>query len=324
MLDLALADLDAAAALIRARGVPETPQYAWPLLAERTGCEVVLKHENHTPTGAFKVRGGVTYLDHLAKSGGCKGIATATRGNHGQSIPYAAAAHGIPVEVWVPHGNSVEKNAAMRAWGAELVVHGRDFEEARAACAASAEDRGLHLIPPFHRELVRGVATYAVELLRNSGPLDAIYVPVGMGSGAVGCGLARDLLGAPTEVVGVVSAHADAYARSFERGEIVTTETAVTLADGMACRAPWAEPLDILRKGLARMVRVTDDEVAEAMRTLYADTHNLAEGAGAAPFAALMQERERLAGKRAAAILCGGNVDSAVFAEVLAGRTPKP
>lgn len=322
-MDVTLSQLEAAADLIRARGVPATPQYAWPLLAERAGCEVWIKHENHTPTGAFKVRGGITYLEKLSESGTPPGIVTATRGNHGQSIPFAARRHGVPVEVWIPEGNSTEKNAAMRAWGAELVVHGTDFEAARAACAASAEERGLHLIPPFHRDLVLGVATYALELLRAAPTLDVIYVPVGMGSGACGCILARDLLGAPTEVVGVVSAHADAYARSFETGAIVTTETAATFADGMACRAPWAEPLEMLRRGASRIVRVTDDEVAEAMRVLYADTHNVAEGAGAAAFAALMQERGRLAGRRAAAILCGGNVDASVFRTVLGGATPQ-
>ena len=318
-----LPEIEAAHALVLAR-MPPTPQYAWPLLAERAGAEVWVKHENHTPTGAFKVRGGIVHLDDLARSGGCPGIATATRGNHGQSIPYAAAPHGIPVEVWVPEGNSVEKNAAMRAWGAELVVHGRDFEEARRACAASAAQRGLHLIPPFHPLLVRGVATCALELFRAAGGLDAVYVPVGMGSGACGVIAARDALGLRTEVIGVVSAHADAYAQSFEAGRVVETETAVTFADGMACRAPWEEPLEILRTGAARLVRVTDDEVAEAMRVLYRDTHNLAEGAGAAATAALLQERDRMKGKRVGVILCGGNVDAPWFAEVLQGRTPRP
>lgn len=316
-----LDQLREAAALVHSRMAP-TPQYAWPLLAERLGAEVWVKHENHTPCGAFKVRGGIVLLDEMAREGRPPRIVTATRGNHGQSIPFAAAPHGIPVEVWVPHGNAVEKNAAMKAWGADLRVHGEDFEEARLAAVARAEETGAALIPPFNPTIVKGVATYALELFEAVADLDAVYVPVGMGSGACGVIAARDLLGLKTEVVPVVSAHADAYAQSFEAGRVVTTDSAPTFVDGVACRAPWEQPLEILRAGAERIVRVTDDEVAEAMRVYHSDTHNMAEAAGAVPLAALMQERERMAGKRVGVILCGGNVDMDVYAEVLAGRTP--
>lgn len=317
-----LSEIEAAHALVLAR-MPPTPQYAWPLLSARVGAEVWVKHENHTPTGAFKVRGGIVHLDRLAKAG-CRRILTATRGNHGQSIPYAAAPHGIPVQVWVPQGNSPEKNAAMRAWGADLVVHGADFEEARVACAEAAAAEGATLIPPYHPDLVAGVATYALELFRAAPPLDAVYVPVGMGSGACGVIAARDALGLKTEVVFTVSAHADAYARSFEAGKVVATDTSVTFADGMSCRVPWEEPLAALLKGAARVVRVTDDQVADAMRALWADTHNAAEGAGAAATAALLAEADRMRGKRVGVILCGGNVDAGWFAQVLSGGTPRP
>ncbi|MBK0400897.1 threonine dehydratase [Limibaculum sp. M0105] len=317
-----LAELESAAALVH-RHMPPTPQYAWPLLARRVGAEVWVKHENHTPTGAFKVRGGLVYLDDLARSGGCHGIVTATRGNHGQSIPYAARAHGIPVRVYVPHGNSTEKNRAMEGWGAELLVHGRDFEEARIEAVRVAETEGLHLVPPFHPLLVRGVATYGLELFRAVSGLEAVYVPIGMGSGICGLITARDLLGLKTEIIGVVSDAADAYARSFEGGRIVETANAITFADGMACRVPWPEPLEIIRGGAARVVRVSDAEVAAAIATYFADTHNIAEGAGAAPLAALVQERDRMRGKKVGVILSGGNIDRAWFRTALEGDVPR-
>ncbi|MEM8790119.1 MAG: threonine dehydratase [Pseudomonadota bacterium] len=316
-----LDQLEAAHTLVQTR-MPPTPQYNWPLLSERLGTELWVKHENHTPTGAFKVRGGMVYLEDLAKSG-CSKILTATRGNHGQSIPYAASAYDIPVKVYVPEGNSVEKNAAMQAWGADLVVHGHDFEESRLECVRAAEAEGAHIIPPFHPLLVRGVATYALEFLRQVEP-DVVYVPIGMGSGICGLITARDLLGLGTEIVGVVSDGADAYALSFEAGKVVETNRAVTFADGMACRAPWAEPLEIIMKGAARVLRVSDDDVADAIRAYYTYTHNVAEGAGAAPLAAALQEREALAGKRVGVILCGGNIDTAWMIEVLNGKTPVP
>lgn len=303
--------------------VAPTPQYAWPLLRERLGIEVWVKHENHSPTGAFKVRGGLVYLNELLKSDvRVRGLVTATRGNHGQSIPFAALRYGIPTTIVVPVGNAVEKNAAMKAFGARLVVYGSDFDEAREEAERLAETDGLTMVPSFHPLLVRGVATYARELLNAVKDLDAVYVPIGMGSGICGLITVRDLLGLKTQIIGVVSTNAPAYALSYEAGTVVTTNEARTFADGMACRVPSPDALEVIRAGAARITQVSDEEVAEAMRVYHTDTHNLAEGAGAAALAALMQERIEMAGKRAGVILCGGNVDTAVYAEVLAGRTP--
>lgn len=313
-----LPGLEAATRIVHA-AMPPTPQYAWPLLAGRTDCEVWVKHENHTPTGAFKVRGGIVYLDSLLHTRpGVRGLVTATRGNHGQSLPYAARGTGVAVTVCVPHGNSVEKNAAMRAFGAELIEAGRDFDEARERAAQLAAERGLELVPSFHPDLVRGVATYALELFRAVPDLDTVYVPVGMGSGICGLMRTRDLLGLATRIVGVVSAHAPAMALSFEAGHVVTTGTADTFADGMACRVPDPGAFAAIQAGADRIVRVTDAEVAAAIRAYWTDTHNLAEGAGAAPLAALLQERGAMRGKRVAVILCGGNIDLAVARRVLA------
>lgn len=306
--------LEAAETLIR-RHFPATPQYAWPLLAERAGCEVWVKHENHTPTGAFKVRGGLTYFETLKSPG----VVSATRGNHGQSLAYAGAKAGIPVTIVVPIGNSTEKNAAMRAQGATLIEHGADFDVARQYAQRLAAEKGLDFAPSFAPDLVRGVATYALELFRAAPPLDALYVPIGLGSGICGCIMARDLLGLKTEIIGVQSTGADAYARSFAAGHVVETERAITLADGMATRIPDPGALAMIRKDAARIVTVTDDEVRDAIRAYWTDTHNLAEGAGAAPFAALMQERAAMRGKRVATILCGGNIDLALFRDWVLG-----
>lgn len=305
--------LEAAARLVH--GVfPPTPQYAWPLLAARTGAEVWVKHENHTPTGAFKVRGGLVYMERLARDRpGVPGVISATRGNHGQSLAYAGARSGVPVTIVVPRGNSAEKNAAMRAQGATLVEHGADFDAAREEAMRLAAERGLEFAPSFAPDLVCGVATYALELFRAAPPLDVLYVPIGLGSGICGCIMARDLLGLRTEIIGVQSTGADAYARSVAAGRVVTTEAAVTKADGMATRVPDPAALAMIIKGAARIVTVSDEEVAEAIRAYWQDTHNLAEGAGAAPLAALMQERDRMRGRRVATILCGGNIDLDLF-----------
>jgi threonine dehydratase len=305
--------LEAAARLVH--GVfPPTPQYAWPLLAARTGAEVWVKHENHTPTGAFKVRGGLVYMDRLARERPqVPGVVSATRGNHGQSLAYAGARSGVKVTIVVPRGNSMEKNAAMLAQGARLVEHGADFDAAREEAMRLATAEGLEFAPSFAPDLVKGVATYALELFRAAPPLDALYVPIGLGSGICGCIMARDLLGLPTEIIGVQSVGADSYARSVAAGRVVTTEAANTLADGMATRVPDAGALAIIMKGAARIVTVTDDEVAAAIRAYWQDTHNLAEGAGAAPLAALMQERDRMRGRRVSTILCGGNIDLDLF-----------
>lgn len=317
-----LAELEAAAGVVHEVMAP-TPQYAWPLLAADAGCEVFVKHENHTPTGAFKVRGGLVMMDRLHRDGHLpRGLVTATRGNHGQSIPFAAARYGVPVTVVVPEGNSREKNRAMEAWGAELIVHGDDFDESRLEAARLARDRGLEFAPSFHPSLVLGVATYALELLQAVPDLRTVYVPIGMGSGICGLIRTRDLLGLATEIVGVVSAHAPAYADSVAAGRVVETATANTFADGVACRVPNPEAVDIVRQGASRIVRVTDDEVAAAMRDLYRDTHNVSEGAGAAAYAALKQEAPAQQGQRVAVVMTGGNVDSDVLAAVLSGRTP--
>jgi threonine dehydratase len=311
-----LAELRAAAVLVHAH-VPPTPQHEWPLLRERLGMPVWLKHENHTPIGAFKVRGGIVYFDRLAAAGARpSGVVSATRGNHGQSIALAARRMGLPVTVVVPHGNGREKNAAMRAFGATLVEHGTDFQAARERAQALAEARGWHMVPSFHRDLVLGVASYALELFDAVPKLDAVLVPIGMGSGACGLIAARDALRLDTEIIGVVSSGAPAYALSFDAGHVVPHDVTTQLADGMACRTPDPDALALLRAGLSQIVRVDDAEVAAAMRTLFECTHQVAEGAGAAAVAALAK-LPRLSGRRVAAILSGGNVDRDVFARVL-------
>jgi threonine dehydratase len=308
-----LAELEAAAGIVHA-AMPPTPAYAWPLLAARLGAEVIVKHENHTPTGAFKVRGGLVYLDRLKRERPfVPGIISATRGNHGQSLAFAGRRHGVPVTILVPEGNSTEKNAAMKGFGAELIEHGQDFQEAREEAGRLAESRGLEMVPSFHRDLVLGVATYALELLTIHPDLERLYVPIGQGSGICGCILARDLLGARTEIIGVQSVGAPAYALSFAAGHPVSTNSAETFADGMATRVPDPEALEIIRRGAARIVTLDDDAIAGAIRAYWTDTHNLAEGAGAAPLAAAMAEREANAGRKIAVILCGGNIDLALF-----------
>jgi threonine dehydratase len=308
-----LAELEAAQRLVH-EAFPGTPQYAWPLLAARTGADVWVKHENHTPTGAFKVRGGLVHLHRLRQSGLAeRGIVSATRGNHGQSLAYAGRRVGIAVTIVVPHGNSVEKNAAMRALGAELVEHGDDFDAAKAEAMRLAQERGLHFAPSFHPDLVVGVATWALELFRGVPDLAVLYVPIGLGSGICGAILARDLLGLTTEIVGVQSAGAPAYARSLAAGHPVALDEARTHADGMAVRIPDPAAFAIIQTGVSRIVTVTDAEIAAAIRAYWADTHNLAEGAGAAPLAALLQEREVMAGRRVGLPLCGGNIDLDLF-----------
>jgi threonine dehydratase len=294
--------------------MPPTPAHPWPLLSQRLGASVVVKHENHTPTGAFKVRGGLIYVDRLKRERpGTAGLISATRGNHGQSLAFAARRYGLPVTILVPRGNSVEKNRAMQAFGADLVEHGEDFQAAREEAYRRAETSGLEIVPAFHPDLVLGVATYALELLRTAPDLDVIYVPVGQGSGVCGCILARNLLGLKTEIVGVQSTLAPSYALSFAAGRVVTTETSNTLADGMATRIPDPDALAIIRKGASRIVQVTDDEIGTAIRAYWTDTHNLAEGAGAAALAAALQEKNKLQGTRVGLILSGGNIDFDLF-----------
>jgi len=308
-----LNELERAHAIV-GQAVPATPAHAWPLLSRRLGTAVVVKHENHTPTGAFKVRGGLVYLDRLKRERpNVPGIISATRGNHGQSLAFAARRHGVPAVIYVPKGNSVEKNHAMRAFGADLVEHGDDFQLAREEAGRRAQFEGLHMVPSFHPDLVLGVATYALELFRAVPDLDVLYVPIGQGSGISACILVRDLLGLKTEIIGVQSTEAPSYALSFAAGKVVTTETSDTLADGVATRFPDAEAVALVCKGASRIAQVTDDEIALAIRAYWTDTHNLAEGAGAAALAAALQEKSKLKGKRVGLVLSGGNIDFDLF-----------
>jgi threonine dehydratase len=317
-----LTELERAMEVVHA-AMPPTPAHAWPLLAERLGTDIVVKHENHTPIGAFKVRGGLVYVDRLKRErSNSPGLISATRGNHGQSLAFAGRRHGLPVTIYVPRGNSVEKNRAMQAFGATLVEHGEDFQAAREEAYRRGRADALDMVPAFHRDLVLGVATYALELLRKAPDLDVLYVPIGQGSGICGCIAVRDLLGLKTEIVGVQSTLAPSYALSFAAGAVVTTETSNTLADGMATRIPDPDALAIIRKGASRIVQVTDDEIAAAMRAYWTDTHNLAEGAGAAALAAALQEKARLGGKRVGLILSGGNIDFDLFRSWVMPETP--
>jgi threonine dehydratase len=299
--------------------IPPTPQIRWPLVCSRTGCEVWIKHENHTAVGAFKLRGGLVYMEGVRqREPGITGVVAATRGNHGQSVAFAAARAGLPAVIVVPHGNSREKNAAMRALGAELIEHGHDFQEALEYAGCLAATRRLHLVPSFDQSLVCGVASYGLELFRGVSDLDAVYVPIGMGSGICGLIAARNALALRTEVIGVVAARAPAYALSFAAGRPISAPVGDTIADGMACRVPDPQALQVIVEGAARVLTVDEEEVAQAIRHLFSDTHNAAEGAGAASLAALLQERRVMHGKRVALILSGGNVDRDVFARVLA------
>jgi threonine dehydratase len=314
--------LGAAAALVRTV-VPPTPQYCWPLLSRRVGAELWVKHENHTPTGAFKIRGGIVYLDDLRRrEPGIPGVISATTGNHGQSIAYAATRLGLAATIVVPHGNSPEKNRAMAAFGANLVEHGHDFQAAYEYAAAHAGSDGLHMLRSFHPLLVHGVATYGLELFRAVPGLDTVYVPIGLGSGICGVIAAREALGLTTEIVGVVAENAPTYALSVAAGRPVPTNSADTFAGGLAVRVPDPEALATIRAGAARIVTVSEAEMRQAMRILFTNTHNVAEGAGAAPFAAALKERGRLAGKRVAVVQSGGNIDRALFAEILADTDP--
>ena len=308
-----LPELEAALSLVH-ESFPGTPQYAWPLLAERSGAEAWVKHENHTPTGAFKLRGGLVYVDRLRRERpAVRGIVSATRGNHGQSLAWAGRRYGVPVTIVVPHGNSGEKNAAMRALGATLVEHGEDFESAREEAARLAASADLEFAPSFAPDLVKGVATWSLELFRGAPKLDALYVPIGLGSGICGAIRTRDLLGLSTEIVGVQAAGAAPYARSFAAGRLVAVNRAQTHADGVAVRQPDPDAFAIIHAGAARIVTVTDEAIAAAIRAYWTDTHNLVEGAGAAPLAALLAERDRMAGKRVGLVISGGNIDIELF-----------
>ena len=319
----AKAEIDAAFATVRAV-LPPTPQQRWPLLDAQVGAQVWVKHENHTAIGAFKVRGGLVYFDALRRrEPALRGVISATRGNHGQSVAFAARRYGLAPTIVVPHGNSVEKNAAMRALGAELLEHGEDFQAAREHAAKLANERSLHFVPSYHGDLVRGVASYWIEFFGAIPPEqmpEAVFVPIGLGSGICACAAARAHLGVSTRIIGVVSAHATAYQQSFRAGRAIEAAVTTQLADGVACRVPDPQALEVIRREVDDVIAVSDQEVAAAMRLLFAATHNVAEGAGAVGLAGLWQQRERWGGRRVGIVLTGGNVDSEVFARVLAGE----
>lgn len=302
--------------------LPPTPAHVWPLLGKRVGATVVVKHENHNPTGAFKVRGGLVYIDALKREQpDCPGVISATRGNHGQSLALAGARAGIAVTIVVPHGNSPEKNAAMAALGARLIEHGQDFDDAKAHADELAAQQGLIFVPSFDKRLVCGVAGYGAELFEAHDDLDVVYVPIGLGSGICGTIAARDLLGARTEIVGVQAESSPAYALSFSAGHPVSTNTCHTFADGIATRIPDPEAVAMINAGAERIVTVNDYEIADAVRHYWTDTHNLAEGAGAAPLAAAIKEADANRGKKIGLVLSGGNIDLALFREHVFDRS---
>ena len=319
-MQLSLAQIRDATAVVYS-AMPPTPQYQWPLLGERLGAEIWVKHENHSPVGAFKIRGGLVYFDNLKKSGKLpKGVIGATRGNHGQSIGFAARRYGVAATIVVPHGNSKEKNAAMQALGVRLIEHGDDFQAAREFATGLAAEESLHLVPSFHRLLVAGVATYSLELLEAVNDIDVVYVPIGLGSGICGMLAARDALGLKTKVVGVVSSHATAYAQSFASGRPVESPVTTVLADGMACRVPEPAALEVILDGVDHIVEVSDDAVAGAISMMFECTHNVCEGAGAAALAAATQEAEFNSGRKVAVVASGGNIDQDILATVLKGN----
>lgn len=312
-------EIEAAAAEIDAI-VPPTPQYSWPLLNARAGCELWVKHENHTPVGAFKVRGALAYVQRLvAREPRTRGVIAATRGNFGQAVAFAARRHGLGAMLVVPHGNSPEKNAAMRALGAELVEHGEDFQAALTRSAELAQERGLHSVPSFHADLVLGNAGSALSFLSHTPPLDAVYVPIGLGSGIGAMLAARAALGREqrTAIVGVAAERAPGIALSFEAQRLIAHPATTRIADGLACSTPHPAALAVILRGAARIVRVSDDEIEAAMRAYFVDTHNVAEGAAGAGLAAVLRDRAAVAGRRVGVVLTGGNVDAAVFARVL-------
>jgi len=298
--------------------MPPTPQYVWPLICEAAGTTVWVKHENHTPTGAFKVRGGLAYMADLRRTRpGVEGVVAATRGNHGQSIAFAARASGIAATVVVPEGNSAEKNAAMRAFGAKLIEHGHDFQAALEYAADLADERGLEMVPSYAIDLANGVATYGMELLTVATEIDTLYVPIGLGSGITGCIAAREALGLKTEIIGVVAENAPTYALSFAKGEPVSTNSADTFADGLACRVPAADAVTVICKHAERIITVSEDDIRAAICLFYRATHNIAEGAGAAALAGLMKERAAQSGRTAGVVLSGGNIDRALYQTIL-------
>ena len=312
-----LSEIEAAKALIRPH-IRETPTYRWPLLEAGLGCELWLKHENHTPVGAFKIRGGLVYMDELKRQQPeVRGVIAASTGNHGQSIAFAAKRSGLRAVIVVPHGNNPEKNAAMRSLGAELIEHGREFQEALVFSRELAAQEGLHAVPSFHPWLVRGVATYALELFHSVVDLDAVFVPIGLGSGFCGVAAAREALGLKTQIIGVVSEHAPAYALSFQQRQFVEQTSMTRVAEGVACKTPNRDALEYVMRHAHDIVTVSDDEAVTAMREIIQATHNIAEGAGALAYAALKKQRDAWQGKRVACVLTGGNASMSLLAQAM-------
>jgi len=315
-LDFSLTDFDAAAALIY-RHLSPTPQIVWPILSERCGCEVWVKHENHLPTGAFKVRGGLWYIANTRDANPKSTVVAATRGNHGQSVAFATRSEGLSSILVIPHGNSLAKNQAMKALGATLIEYGKDFNEAMDHAKLIADEQGYTMFPSFHPLLVQGVGTYSIELLSHVNNLHTVYVPIGLGSGICGMIAARKALGLSVHIVGVVAEHAPAYALSFQAGTLRQTDSAETMADGLAVRIPNEIALNRILGGVDRIVTVSEKEIEDAIRFYFTDTHNVAEGAGACTLAALLQEKNRMAGNRVGLILSGGNIDCALYARII-------
>src|ERR1700688_912144 len=292
-----------------------TPQISWPLLNQKLEASVWVKHENHTPIGAFKARSAVAYTAELFRQGsGIKGMITATRGNHGQSVALAGQRFKVPVTIVVPHGNSVEKNVAMRSQGAHLIEFGKDFQESREHAQKLAQEQGLHFVPPYHRDIVKGVATYWMELFSAVPDLDVVYVPIGQGSGICSCSAVRNGMNLNTRIVGVVAEGAPAYALSFEAKRNIAAPVSTLLGDGMACRVPDDAALEVVLENVDHVVRVSEEEIRLAMKFYFTDTHNVVEGAGAAGLAAAIKEKHTLEGKRVGLVATGGNVDHDVFA----------
>jgi threonine dehydratase len=316
-----LSQIEEAQAIVY-RHMPPTPQYTWPLINTRLGFEVWIKHENHTPVGAFKLRGALVYMEWLKQTQPeLGGVVAATRGNHGQGVGMAARLLGLKAVIVVPEGNSPDKNRAMQAQGVELVEHGRDFQESLEFARTLAADRGFAMVDSFHERLVMGTSTYALEFFRGAPELDAVYVPIGLGSSICGVSAVRNALGLKTEIVGVVAEKSPSYALSFEQHKIVEAPSVTLVADGLACRTPNADAMEVIWQNVARIVEVSDDEIIYAMRTLYQDTHNLAEGAAAAALAGIVRKASLHRGRRIGMVLTGANVDASVFAQVLLGET---
>ena len=311
-----LADIESAKPIVY-RTLQPTPLLRHPVLNAETGLDIHVKHENHNPTGAFKVRGGLNLVGQLSQADR-RGVITATTGTHGQSIALACQRESVPCTIVVPRGNNPEKNAAMRAYGAALLEVGRDFDEAREHVEELQRENGLRYVHSANEpQLIAGVATYALEIFRDLPDVDVILVPIGGGSGACGCALVRTFIGSRAKVIGVQAAGADAFTRSWRTGTRVTGDKADTFAEGMATRVTFDLTFSILRQHLDDIITLTEDELVEGIQLALRTTHNLAEGAGAAPLAAAVKLRQRLAGSKVVCVMSGGNIDQATLSRVL-------